>query len=245
MVQIGCRGIARRLFENFKKFFLKITEFEFQNSGPSFLRLCLLCIVKKLDSIQTKLTEEIHFEICHSRNPPADRMVCARWKWTAAPACSSSRRAAPACSDRSSAGILNWGHSERLAFRTGGATGPWKPTGLFISWSVCHDHEPCKNGWTNGDGLWVVDSGRAILSTGNTVHVWWRCGLLSNYSDHLLLLYLLLLLNSQRCDHTWNWAYRGPRQCACRWHWSLPLLPRSHSVTAHCSVPTNNQLYSP
>jgi len=35
MVQIGRRGTARRLFENFKKFW-KITVFEFQNSGPSF-----------------------------------------------------------------------------------------------------------------------------------------------------------------------------------------------------------------
>jgi len=35
MVQIGRRGTARRLFENFKKI-LKITQFEFQNSGPSF-----------------------------------------------------------------------------------------------------------------------------------------------------------------------------------------------------------------
>jgi len=35
MVQIGRRGTARRLFENFKKF-SKITEFEFQNSGTSF-----------------------------------------------------------------------------------------------------------------------------------------------------------------------------------------------------------------
>jgi len=36
MVQIGHRGTARRLFENFKKF-SKITEFEFQNCGPSFV----------------------------------------------------------------------------------------------------------------------------------------------------------------------------------------------------------------
>ena len=54
IVQIGRRGTVRRLFENFKKF-SKITEFEFQNSGPAFLRLCLLCIVKKfrLDSNKT------------------------------------------------------------------------------------------------------------------------------------------------------------------------------------------------
>jgi len=35
MVQIGNRGTARGLVENLKKF-SKITEFEFQNSGPSF-----------------------------------------------------------------------------------------------------------------------------------------------------------------------------------------------------------------
>jgi len=35
MVQIGRRGTPRRLFENFEKF-SKITEFECQNSGPSF-----------------------------------------------------------------------------------------------------------------------------------------------------------------------------------------------------------------
>jgi len=32
--------------------------------------------------------------------------------------------AAPACSDRSSVGIPNWGHTELLAFGTGGAIGP-------------------------------------------------------------------------------------------------------------------------
>jgi len=35
MVQVGRRGTARCLFENFQKY-SKITEFEFQNSGPSF-----------------------------------------------------------------------------------------------------------------------------------------------------------------------------------------------------------------
>jgi len=63
MVQIGRRGTVRRRFENLKKI-SKITEFEFQNSGPSLLRLCLLCIVKKFHSILPKLTEERHFEVC-------------------------------------------------------------------------------------------------------------------------------------------------------------------------------------
>ena len=48
MVRISCRGTAQCLFENFKKF-SRITDFEFQNSGPSFfLCLCLLSIVKNL-----------------------------------------------------------------------------------------------------------------------------------------------------------------------------------------------------
>jgi len=46
-----------------------------------FLHLCLLCIVKKFDSIGTKLTEEIHFEVCPYRHnasmdatPPSSAM---------------------------------------------------------------------------------------------------------------------------------------------------------------------------
>jgi len=61
MVQIGRRGTVRRLFENFKKL-SKITEFEIL--VHHFLCLCLLCIVKKFDSIRTKLAEEIDFEVC-------------------------------------------------------------------------------------------------------------------------------------------------------------------------------------
>jgi len=63
MVQIGRRGTARRPFENFKKF-SKITEFEFQNSGSSFLVPVSPVYCKKFDSIRTKLTEEIDFEVC-------------------------------------------------------------------------------------------------------------------------------------------------------------------------------------
>ena len=44
MVQIGRRGTAWRLFENFKKF-SKITEFECQNSGPSFFCVCVSCVL--------------------------------------------------------------------------------------------------------------------------------------------------------------------------------------------------------
>jgi len=71
MVQIGCRGTARRLFENIKEF-SKITEFEFQNSGPSFFASVSPVYCKKLDLIGTKLTEEIDFEVC----PYGNSSVC-------------------------------------------------------------------------------------------------------------------------------------------------------------------------
>jgi len=64
MVQIGRRGTARRLFDNFKKF-SKMTEFEVQNSGsgPLFFASVSPLYCKKLDLIPTKLTEEIDFEV--------------------------------------------------------------------------------------------------------------------------------------------------------------------------------------
>jgi len=71
MVQIGRRGTVRRLFENFKKFSKKITEFEFQNSCPSFFASVAPVYCKKISTRFeqfTKLTEEIHFEVCHSGN---------------------------------------------------------------------------------------------------------------------------------------------------------------------------------
>jgi len=54
MVQIGRRGTARRLFANFEKF-SKITEFEFQNSGPSFFASVspVYCKKNRLDSNKT------------------------------------------------------------------------------------------------------------------------------------------------------------------------------------------------
>jgi len=80
MAQIGRRGTARRLFENFKKI-SKITEFEFQNSGPSFFAPMSPVYCKKIDSIRTKLTEEIDFEVCPYRHsasmdatPPSNAM---------------------------------------------------------------------------------------------------------------------------------------------------------------------------
>ena len=64
MVQIGRRGTAQYLFENLKKF-SKITQFEFQNSGPSFfVSVSPMYCKKNFDSIRTILTEEIDFEVC-------------------------------------------------------------------------------------------------------------------------------------------------------------------------------------
>ena len=70
-----------------------------------FLGLCLLCIVKKFDSIRTKLTEEIDFEVCPygdsgNGTAAAARRLAGYSDWTSCMA---------ACSDRSSG-----------AFRTGG-----------------------------------------------------------------------------------------------------------------------------
>jgi len=117
MVHIGRRGTARRLLKISKKF-SKTTKFEFQNSGPSFLRLYLLCIVKKFDSIPTKLTEEIHFEVCHSGNVPP--IVSCIGSTGGVAACSDSRRQRcadpemlrPHHSSDSDHRSANWRHSE-------------------------------------------------------------------------------------------------------------------------------------
>jgi len=109
MVQIGRRGTAWRLFENFKEF-SKITEFEFQNSGPSFfVSVSPAYCKKKFDSIWTKLTEEIDFEVCRDGdfgNGTAAAAWCSAGysDWTGG---------AAACSDQSSGalrtgGIRNW-----------------------------------------------------------------------------------------------------------------------------------------
>ena len=85
-----------------------------------FLRLCLLCIVKKFDSIRTKLTEEIHFEVCHSGNPPADRSVQrsgSRRQRCADPEMLRLHHSAD--SDHRSA---NWGHSELQGAQSGRKT---------------------------------------------------------------------------------------------------------------------------
>jgi len=114
MVQIGRRGTARRLFENFKNL-SKITEFEFQNSGPSFLRLCLLCTAKK---ISTRFAQNGRRRYILKFAPMAIPAMAllqqhdARRDIVIEPA--ARRRAA----------IEARGHSELGAFGTGGAIGP-------------------------------------------------------------------------------------------------------------------------
>jgi len=92
----------------------KNTEFKFQNSGPSFFASVSPVYCKKFDSIPTKLTEEIEFEV--SPMPiPAVALLQQH----------DTRRdiliepAAQRC-----AAIEARGHTELRAFGIGGAIGP-------------------------------------------------------------------------------------------------------------------------
>jgi len=38
------------------------------------------------------------------------------------------------------------------------ATHKMRSTAITVGWSVGHDREPCKNGWTDRNAVWVVDS---------------------------------------------------------------------------------------
>jgi len=120
MVQICCRVTTRRLLWKLKKF-SKITEFEFQNSGPSFFASVSPVYRKKnSDSIRTitKLTEEIHFEVCHSGNLPP--IIACSGSTGGVAACSGSWRHRcadpemlhPHHSADSNHRSANWGHSE-------------------------------------------------------------------------------------------------------------------------------------
>jgi len=72
MIQIGRRGTTRRLCENFEKF-SKLTEFEFQILVHHFLRLCLLCIVKKFWLDLNKTDRGDTFWSLPFRQPPVFR----------------------------------------------------------------------------------------------------------------------------------------------------------------------------
>ena len=75
---------------------------------------------------------------------------------------------------------------------------------------VCHSSEPCKNGWTDRDAVWDLDSGgpkEACIRWGAnlappSVHHWTayvrrRCDLLSNYFDDLYW----LVTEARVCEH--------------------------------------------
>jgi len=60
---------------------------------------------------------------------------------------------------------------------------------------VCHDHEPCKNGWTDRDTRWTQVSSRkhrTLVPPDEcdwTIHVWPWCDLMSDYFDRLFTLW--------------------------------------------------------
>jgi len=92
---------------------------------------------------------------------------------------------------------------------------------------VCHYHEPCKNGRTNRDALWVVNSGgpkeacingesrlphekgqfwagkrQPTVKLGNTIHAQQWCSLLSNYFDHIFIFCMVLAMHFTCGTHT-------------------------------------------
>jgi len=67
MVQIGRSGTARRLFEKLKKNSQKPQNSNFKILVHHFLRVSPM-YSKKIDSIRTKITEEIHLEVCPYRH---------------------------------------------------------------------------------------------------------------------------------------------------------------------------------
>jgi len=68
-----------------------------------------------------------------------------------------------------------------------------------VSQSVWDSSEPCKNGWTDRNSVWDLDSGGPKKALSGAVHLvplseyqWTnhvqrRCGLLSNYFYHLFI----------------------------------------------------------
>jgi len=119
MVQIGRRGTARRLCENFEKF-SKITVFEFQNSGPPFFASMSPVYCKKNLTRSEQNWRGDTFWSLPFRQPPTDHCVLRQYWRPACRRCSSSgsRRCADsemlhphhsADPDQRSA---NWEHSE-------------------------------------------------------------------------------------------------------------------------------------
>jgi len=115
MVQIGRRGTARRLFENLKKNSQKSQNIRISKFWSIIFASMSPVYCKK--STRFELTEEIHFEVCHSGNLPP--IVACSGSTGGVAACNASRRQRcvnpemlrphhSADSDHRSA---NWGHS--------------------------------------------------------------------------------------------------------------------------------------
>ena len=79
--------------------------------------------------------------------------------------------------------------------------------------------EACKNGWTDRDAVWTVDSDvpkeagvtwRCTLAPRGkydwSVHVQWQCGLSSNYFDHVFIIIIVINANCFQCFDTVDWA---------------------------------------
>jgi len=71
----------------------------------------------------------------------------------------------------------------------------------FVCLSVCHDREPCRNGWTDWDAIWAVDSGgpkKACCRLGVhidydwTLHVRQWCGLSVKLRWPLVVLFFIV-----------------------------------------------------
>ena len=115
VVQIGHGGTTRCLFENLKKF-SKVTEFEFQNSGPSFFAsVSPVYCKKKSGSIRTKLTEEIDFEVCPYGDSGNGTAAAARPRWDILIEPAARRHAAIEARRHSELGACdNWGRNRAV-----------------------------------------------------------------------------------------------------------------------------------
>jgi len=114
-VQVGRRGTARRLFENFKKF-SKITEFECQNAGRSFfVSVSPVYCKKKLTRFEQNDGGDTFWSLPF-RQPPADRSVqrsgSRRQRCAGRPQRDWTEMLRPHHSVDSDHRSANWGHSD-------------------------------------------------------------------------------------------------------------------------------------
>jgi len=124
--------------------------------------------------------------------------------------------------------------------------------------AVCHTCEPYRNGWTDRNAVSVVDSGGpkgTLAPPGEyewTVHLWQRCGLVSDYFDHLftLLTATAIILYGSTCvsrhPQLWNgrfcWSKVLLPACTCWWQLAHSVYGEDHrvlvsGVTYNISIP--------